>query len=268
MVQREWDIEGSDPEAVRLVGSDRVLAVLIELARHPEGIGLDEMARAVKSPKPTVHRALASLRHSGFAAQDGHGRYMLGDEFLRIAFTHYEARSEHLLMQPILERLVAWCSESAHYSVLDGAFVVYRAKADPPRAAIKLASSIGGRNPAHATAVGKLLLSYSLLDEDALRSWIGTRTLERPTERTKTTVRDLQREFSKIRELGYAVEDQENEAGVNSLALPVFGASSSIPNGAISVSALTYRTPLQMLINDLPAIRRIIGAETKETLAL
>ncbi|WP_240777568.1 helix-turn-helix domain-containing protein [Nonomuraea basaltis] len=59
---------GEDSES-RLVGSARVLAVLAELARHPDGIGLEDMARAVASPKPTIHRALTSLRQAGFAGE-------------------------------------------------------------------------------------------------------------------------------------------------------------------------------------------------------
>src|ERR1700712_2911091 len=93
--------ETSEPDADRLVGADRVLAILAELARYPDGIGLDEMARAVTSNKATVHRALASLRKAGFAPQDGRGRYVLGDEFLRLAFAHHEARPEHDRIRPV-----------------------------------------------------------------------------------------------------------------------------------------------------------------------
>src|SRR5690625_5517434 len=78
----------------RLVGSDRVLAVLVELSRHPAGIGLEDLARIVDSPKSSVHRALASLRRAELAEQDGRGHYVLGDEFVRMAFSHHEARPE------------------------------------------------------------------------------------------------------------------------------------------------------------------------------
>ena len=258
LTETEWDSEE------RLVGSDRVLAVLTELSRHAAGIGLEEMARAVRSPKPTVHRALASLRRAGLAAQDGHGHYVLGDEFLRMAFAHHEARPDHLRMQPILDRLAERYLETVHYAVLDGPFVVYRAKVDPPSGAIKLSSTVGGRNPAHATAVGKLLLAHLLPDEDAVRSWVGSRLLARPTERTKATVEELHLELCRIREKGYGVDDQENEPGINCLALPVFLTSATIPSGAISISALVYRTPLQTLISELPTIRLIIGSLTNE----
>lgn len=248
----------STPDTRRLVGADRVLAVLVELAQHPAGITLDEIARAVDSAKPTVHRALASLRRAGFASQDARGHYLLGDEYLRLAFAHHEARPEHLRMAPVLERLAELFGETAHYAVLDGDTVVYRAKVDPPVGALKLTSTIGGRNPAHATGVGKLLLSFLLPDDDAVRAWAHGRTFERRTERTLTTVDALAAELARVRAQGYAVDDQENEAGINCLAVPVFLGSPTRPSGAVSISALAHRTSLAALVDALPTIRAIV----------
>ena len=242
----------------RLVGSDRVLVVLTELAAHPSGIGLEELARAVDSPKPTVHRALAALRRAGFAQQDGRGHYVLGDEFVRMAFANHEARPDHLRIQPVLELLSGRYGETVHYAVLDGRTVVYRAKVDPPTGAIRLTSVVGGRNPAHATAVGKLLLAHQLPDAAAVRAWIGAAVLERRTEHTLTTVADLDAELKRVRAQGYAVDDQENEPGVNCLAIPAFLTSPTVPSGAVSISALAYRTPLARLLEELPQIRAAV----------
>ena len=246
----------------KLVGSDRVLAVLTELAEHPEGIGLDDLARAVSSPKSTVHRALASLRRAHFAMQDARGHYVLGDNFIRLAFAHHEARPDHVRVQDTLRALVERHQETAHYTVLEGRSVVYRSKVDPRVGAVKLTSTIGGTNPAHATASGKLLVSYHLLDKPAVRKWVASGTLEQPTAATKVGVEELHEELSNIRQLGYAVDDQENEPGVNCLALPVFLGSPTLPSGAISISAVAYRTPLRHLIDDVAEIRRIIDTRT------
>jgi DNA-binding IclR family transcriptional regulator len=250
----------------RLVGSDRVLAVLKELADHSDGIGLDDLSRAVASPKPTVHRALASLRRAGLADQDARGHYVLGDEFLRMAFAHHEARPDHLRIQPVLDQLAERFGETAHFAVLDGHAIVYRAKVDPPTGAVRLTSTVGGRNPAHATAVGKLLLSYELRSLEEVRCWIGSDEPERRTERTLCSAEDLHRELARIRRTGYAVDDQENEDGVNCLAVPVFLASTTVPSGGVSVSALTYRTPLGVLVDAVDDIRAVTpGASVKET---
>lgn len=246
----------------RLVGSDRVLAVLVELANHPAGVGLDEMARIIGSPKPTVHRALASLRRANLAGQDERGRYVLGDEFLRMAFANYEARPEHTRVQPILERLTARHGETSHYAVLDGDSIVYRAKVDPAVGAMRLTSVVGGRNPAHCTGVGKLLLAYELLDEAAVQDWIGDRILVQRTEHTATTAAALHRELEQVRERGYAVDDRENEPDINCLAVAIFLGSPTRPSGAVSISAIAHRTPLRALVDDLPAIRAIAAGRS------
>jgi IclR family acetate operon transcriptional repressor len=243
----------------RLVGSDRVLAVLKELARYPDGVGLEELTRVIGSPKPTVHRALGALRRAGLADQDARGRYLLGDECLRMAFAHHEARPEHVRIRPVLETLAVRFGETAHYAVLDGREVVYRAKVDPPTGAVRLTSTVGGRNPAHATGVGKLLLAHELDTLDAVRRWIGARPLERKTPRTLCTARDLHRDLRATRERGYALDDQENETGVNCLALPVYATSPAVPSGAVSIGALTYRTPLRTLIDAADEIRTVLG---------
>lgn len=241
----------------RLVGADRVLAILAELARYPEGVGLEEMARVVASPKPTVHRALAALRRVGFAGQDGRGRYVLGDEFLRLAFAHHEARPDHVRIHPVLRALAERYGETAHYAVLDGDTVVYRSKVDPPSGAVRLTSTVGGRNPAHCTGVGKLLLSYALNDRAAVTAWAGD--LERRTPNTLTSADALHRELSAIRERGYATDDQENEAGIVCVAVPAFLTSPTVPSGAVSVSAPAYRTPLARLVEDVAAIRELVA---------
>jgi IclR family acetate operon transcriptional repressor len=247
------------PEQDRLVGADRVLAILAELARHPDAIGLEEMARAVSSNKATVHRALAALRRAGFAVQDGRGRYVLGDEYLRLAFAHHEARPDHVRINPVLRRLAETYGETAHYAVLDGHEVVYRSKVDPPHGAVRLTSTIGGRNPAHCTAVGKLLLAYALPDDAAVHAWAGGRALERRTRRTLTTATALAREVRTIRERGWAADDQENEPGVTCVAVPAFLTSPTAPSGAVSVSAPAYRTPLATLVRSVAAIRAVVA---------
>jgi DNA-binding IclR family transcriptional regulator len=149
--------------------------------------------------------------------------------------------------------------ETAHYAVLDGATVVYRSKVDPSSGAVRLNSTIGGRNPAHSTAVGKLLLSYALPDETAVAQWMGQRALERRTENTIVTAHRLTQELQAIRQRGYSIDDQENEPGIVCLAVPAFLTSPTVPSGAVSVSAPAYRTPLTRLTGEVDTIRSAIA---------
>lgn len=246
------------PES-RLVGSDRVLAVLRELAERPTGASLDELSKALTSPKATVHRALAALRRAGLATQDAPGHYQLGDEFLRLAFTHHEARPDHVRVQPALETLAARFGETAHYAVLDGGSVVYRAKVDPPAGGVRLTSVVGGRNQANATGVGKLLLAFALPDDASVRAWADGRHLEARTPRTITTTEGLVTALAEARRNGYAVDDEENEVGIVCLAVPAYLLSASRPSGAVSVSAVRFRTPLSALLDAVDEIRATVA---------
>jgi DNA-binding IclR family transcriptional regulator len=245
----------------RPVGADRVLAVLRELAGHADGVALEELARALDSPKPTVHRALAALRRAGFASQDGRGRYVLGDDFLHLAFAHHEARPDHVRIRPALHRLAVRFGETAHYAVLDGRAVVYRAKVDPPSGPVRLTSFVGGRNPAHCTAVGKLLLAAALPDDAAVRAWVAAAPLERRTAHTRVSADEMCAELRAVRERGHAVDEQENEHGVICVAVAAFLTSPAVPSGAVSISALAYRTPLATLLDALPTIRSVVAGE-------
>jgi DNA-binding IclR family transcriptional regulator len=251
--------EVSAAEDARLVGSDRVLAVLKKLARHPDGIGLDELTQLIGSPKPTVHRALVALRRAGLADQDARGHYGLGDEFLRMAFAYHEARPEHVRIRPVLEALATRYGETAHYAVLDDRDVVYRAKTDPARGNVRLTSTVGGRNPAHTTAVGKLLLAHRLTTLEAVEAWTGAAALERRTPNSRCTAEQLHDDLRVIRERGFAVDDQENEIGVNCVAVPVYLISPTIPSGAVSVSGLAYRMPLDALVTAVDSIVAELG---------
>ncbi|WP_223692302.1 IclR family transcriptional regulator [Leifsonia poae] len=250
----------------RLVGSDRVLAVLVALAERPEGATLDQLTQAVDSPKSTVHRALASLRRANFAAQLGRGLYVVGDEFVRLALENQAARPERLAIEPVLRRLSERFDETAHYAVLDGTEVVYRAKVDPASGSVRLTSVIGGRNPAYRTAVGKLLLSRLCHDRGELAAVVGRGPFAQPTANTIGTLDGLWHELEVTRDRGWASDDQENELGINCIAVPGrFGPGGAV-SGAVSVSALAFRRPLKDLIDTVGEIRTIVdGPSTGAT---
>jgi DNA-binding IclR family transcriptional regulator len=249
----------TDQDDIRLVGADRVLAVLVELAHHPHGVTLEELACRLQSPKPTVHRALAALRRARLAAQPTRGVYLLGDEYLRLAYEYQAARPESARIQPALQELAEHYGETAHFAVLDGAEVVYRAKVDPPSGSVRLTSTIGGRNPAHLTAVGKQLLSTRIGSEEALRAWVGGRGLVGHTPNSITDVAALWRELELTRDRGYAVDDQENELGINCVAVGVPPGGDGSEPGAVSVSAVAFRLPIARLTAEVPRIRAIVG---------
>lgn len=252
----QHDPNPADP--ARLVGSDRVLSLLALLAAQPEGASLDELVRLSGHPKATVHRGLAALHRAGFARKLDRGRYILGDEILRLAFAHHAARPEHVRVVPLLQRLAARFGETAHFAVLEHDQIIYRAKVDPPTGAARLTSTVGGRNPAHSTAVGKMLLAFQLHDIHDVVEWIDGRELEQKTPTTATTAEELDARLREARRRGYSLDDQETDPGVNCIAFPVFLGAPDEPSGAVSVSALAYRTPLDDLVAAADEIRLIV----------
>jgi DNA-binding IclR family transcriptional regulator len=158
----------------------------------------------------------------------------------------------------VLETLAVRFGETTHYAVLDGGSVVYRAKVDAA-GGVRLTSVVGGRNQAHSTAVGKLLLAYALPDDDAVRAWAGGRHLEPRTPATVTTVPGLVAALAEVRRDGYAVDDEENEPGIVCLAVPAYLKSASTPSGAVSVSAVRFRTPLTVLRSAVDEIRATVS---------
>lgn len=259
MPQDEREHSEHNSAAEKLVGADRVIAVLAELATHSRGVTLDELATHLRSSKPTVHRALATLRRAGFADQSERGVYLLGDEYLRLAFQNLEGRPETARIGPLLEELAQTYGETAHYAVLSGTDIVYRAKMDPPQGAVRLNSVIGGRNPAYRTAVGKALLSGDVATLEQVEKTFGPFPLEAKTPATHTTAEGLLAELQGTRARGYGIDAQENEIGVNCVAIPVFLDGASEATGAISISAVTFRTPLAQLIDAIPEIRATIA---------
>jgi IclR family transcriptional regulator, acetate operon repressor len=243
----------------RLGGVDRVLAALHELAHHPRGVALEELARRLGQPKSSLHRALAALRRFDLVRQDEHRRYHLSLDFVGLAFQYYESLEEQVLVQPTLGVLAKRLSEAAHYAVLDGVEVIYIARVAPANVGFQMAARVGGRQPAHSTALGKVLLAHALEGDGDVERWVDAHgPLRVKTPRTLTTADALERELQTTRDRGYALDNQENEPGINCIAFPVFIGPRDRPAGAISVSAVAQRTPLAQLAKRAEEIRGLI----------
>jgi IclR family transcriptional regulator, acetate operon repressor len=241
-------------------GADRVLGVFKSLARYPHGVTLEELAERLGSPKSSVHRALATLRRAGLAEQDRDGRYRFGMEALRIAFAYYEGLDQRVLVQPALDALAERFGETAHYAQLDGGEVVYVAKVmRHDQDGVRLGSRVGGRNPAHCTGVGKVLLAFALPTPDAVATYAAAHPLVARTSATLVTPAALHADLAGVRERGYSIDREENEAGVGCVALPVFAGPGPQPSGAVSVTTIMRRTPLETLLDRVDEMRAILA---------
>jgi IclR family transcriptional regulator, acetate operon repressor len=251
-----------DGQQAPLTGADRVLAALKQLGEYPEGARLDDLARDLASPKSSTHRALAALRRAGLATQDEHGRYRLSLDLVQLAFRHHDALQETAPVRPLLAALAERFGETAHFARLEGSEIVYLGKVVPAGSGAQMTSVIGGRNPAHCTGLGKVLLSHVLPDRGAVDRYLRDfGPLERRTSQTLVTSERLDRELQLTRTRHYAVDRQESDVGIVCIAFPVFLGSPVLPSAAVSVAALAQRTPLRKLTGAADEIRAMIASQ-------
>lgn len=132
--------------------------------------------------------------------------------------------------------------ETTQAGVLEGRFVVYIAKSQ----GIKDISvtTVGYKVPAHATALGKMMLSA--LGEDEIKVRLGSGQLERYTENTIVSCDELIPELKKIAQQGYAIDNQEIIPGGICIAAPVYDNSHNVV-AAISVTVPAIRVNDELL---------------------
>jgi DNA-binding IclR family transcriptional regulator len=175
--------------------------------------------------KSTVHRLLQTLAGHGYAVRDPvSGRYHLGLKFLELGAIVSSHLTIQMIARPHLQRLMEASRETAHLGLLEGREVVYADKIECPQT-IRMYSRIGRRSPLHCTALGKALLAYQ--PEPVLGDLLRA-GLHRNTPRTITGARRLREELQRIRDEGYALDNEEFEEGLRCVAAPVRGHTETV----------------------------------------
>jgi IclR family transcriptional regulator, acetate operon repressor len=240
---------------------DRALRILGLIGGAARGLSLDELAAGLDIPKSSLHRILAALKFRQFVSQpETGGAYFLGTELLATAFRFHDMLDVRALVHPLLLRLTAELNETTHMGVLDGAEIVYQDKIEVATHSIKLSSVIGGRNPAHATGVGKALLAWTYPTDEAIKAWAAQwEPLPRPTKRTVKSTAQLAEELAGVRERGYALDLEENEVGVRCAAVPIF-LGKPVPAAAVSVTLLGSRAEPRRL-SEMGEYLRVAAAD-------
>jgi DNA-binding IclR family transcriptional regulator len=119
---------------------------------------------------------------------------------------------------PFLEGLVADSGETGHLAVLERGEAIYIEKVEARRA-LRIPSAMGRGYPAHATSLGKVLLSD--LGEGEVREILGAHGMASYTRTTTTDVDALLTELADIRERGFAVDDEEYDEGLRCVGAPI-----------------------------------------------
>ena len=114
---------------------------------------------------------------------------------------------------------------------------------------------IGTRLPPYPTSMGRVLLAH--LPAGELDAYLSRAELRKLTERTVVDPADLRAILATVRSQGWAAVDQELEAGVRSIAVPIEDSSGKVV-AAINASAHAARVPMRTLEKEF--LPRLLGS--------
>lgn len=230
--------DGSGRFPYRIQVLDRAVTILELLWRAGVGLSLQELSAHSGVNPNTVRRIVKALAYHGLVEEEeGTGRYRLGMKLFELGSSVVARLDVRARARPYLERLVLETGETAHLCILDRGEVLYLDKHEPMRT-MRIPSEVGRRNPAHCTAVGKALLAY--VGEEELEELVRQRGLRAYTKRTITTLAELKRELARVREQGYAVDNEEFEEGLKCIGAPVRDYSGRVV-ASISIAGPAFR---------------------------
>lgn len=231
------------------------LNLLLALGEHPQGSGLSRLASDVGLPPSTAHRLLNSMIQSGFVNFDEEVRqYSLGLRVFELSsrVSLVETLSEVAL--PVMRRLTEVSGEQTLMAVRRDLELVYLEKVEGPHQ-LQNNAPIGARGPLHCSSMGKAVLAWLPIEE--MEEAITRLDMVRRTPHTITDRTRLLEELERARQLGYTTNEQENELGVRSVAVPVLDPRGR-PACAICITAPVFRVSREALDSHVPLLRDLV----------
>jgi IclR family pca regulon transcriptional regulator len=232
--------QGSQYEIEALV---RGLDVLKLFTQERPRWSLSEIVEALGISKSTAFRVLATLE-LGFVALSG-----------------LEVRQ---VAHPYLERLALDLNETSSLAVREGTDIVYVDRVRN-RAIVGILLGVGSRGPGHCTGLGKALLAE--LDPDELEGMLGDGKLQRYTPRTIVDIAKLQADLKRVRQRGFATNDEEFVVGLRTVAAPIRDRS-GVAVASIGVSGPVGSISRERMLTELGPAAAAAAAEISRELGL
>jgi IclR family transcriptional regulator, acetate operon repressor len=223
---------------------DRALQILMEVARSPKPTSFVDLQKRLALPKATLHKLLSTLQERDFLRRDEEsGKYVIGLAIFEVAAGVSTPTDIRALVNPTLRNLARQYDEACNLGILDGGEMVYLDRVDPPDQIVRLASLVGRRIPAYASAGGTAALA-SLYDE-AILTLFPAALPAAPTRNTLRTREELQQRLADAREKGYGIDLEETFVGVRGVGVAISVAG--WPTIAVSFTIPLQRAPIERL---------------------
>jgi DNA-binding IclR family transcriptional regulator len=230
--------EAAAAEGSRLSSVTAALRLMKAFSSEEPELGITELARRLGTAKSTAHRLASSLLAEGFLEQNAaDGRYRLGLTLFSLGTLVRRRMSVTHEAKPHLDALRDSSGETVHLAVLDGPNIVFLFNIES-RQAIRMHSYLGLHMPAFCTSEGRALLAFGA---PAVAARVLRDKLVARTARTVTDPGSLNEILGQVRRDGYALDDEESEQGMRSIAAPVFDASGA------AIAAVGMGGPVQRL---------------------
>src|ERR1700758_597660 len=231
---------------------ERALAMLEAVAQDSEGLSNAEISRKLQIPKSSASYILRTLEKQGYLNRDAQsGKYRVGLKILSLSRGALSGIDVREVALPIMRHLVEKTNLTCHLAILDGPDAVYIEKVEP-QGFIRMDTWVGRRMRVHATSVGKALVAH--IPQERLEKILADRGMEKRTAKTLTTLPRLLKSLEKVREQGYAVDDEENNMGARCLGAPIFNQQGAI-EASIGLSGTIGQVNSQTMPRILEALK-------------
>lgn len=228
----------------------KALSLLTLLGGYPHGAVASELARKSQFPLSTAHRLLGALVRDEYAKFDpATKRYTLGLRVYQLAQSVSHAQGWAGMTRPILEQVSVSTREATLMAVLDGDHQLYVYSIEGPQQ-VSVVGEPGKHGPLHCTSLGKVLVAFA---SEAVRERLVERLpLQQYGPNSITNRTKFREEVEAVRSRGYAIADEEHEAGIRAISVPVLGRHDAV--AALSTAAPAYRMSVEQLTDHLPTL--------------
>lgn len=237
---------------------NNAIDILEALGDSDVELSVSEIGAKLGLTRSNVQKLLSTLAVFGYVEHNRYtGNFRLGVKTFQISQSYINKLNLIDTSVYYLTELRNITGESAYISVLRGSKVVYLNLVETNKA-VRVLSRIGNVGPAYATATGKAQLAF--LEKKEFEKYFPEDKLEKVTENTIDSVKTLIEELNKVRENGYAIDNEEYEIGVRCVAAPVFNFIGKVIAG-ISVSAPKERLTDERMTGEVASAVKSIARQ-------